>query len=332
MTGIPLRIAQSRKLECLAISGYNCDLTNLSNSISFKEKNNGSDNHYKHFNEIFLKIPKKNRKKYLNVGKKNLLEIISGKKRYFYMKKKTFRQSKLKINSKKTSKIKIAIFTHDFTDSPHIYGNHFFTDFKAWFDFLDKNIKKTDYEWYIKVHPGEDGVGRREIKELIKKNKNLNLLDKDFPSNNLKKLGIKFVLTVFGTVASELPVYGIRAINASNNHPHCKYNFSLNPKNLIEYEKLLLNLKKINKRFIFNKNDLYMYHFLKKLLSKNSFFKNNEKYFDFSDKKPLRFTPKIYDYWIEDFDLKIHNRIKLNLKKFILSKKYLMFNENLNTF
>ena len=26
--------------------------------------------------------------------------------------------------------------------------------------FLDKIIKKTDYEWYIKVHPGEDGVGR----------------------------------------------------------------------------------------------------------------------------------------------------------------------------
>ena len=332
LTGIPLRIAQSKKIECYAIASYNCDLVNLSNSISFKEKNNGSDNHYKYFKEIFYQFSKKNRDKFLNQGKKIFNEITSGKKSYFYMKKKTFKLSKFKPLQKKMSKIRVAIYSHDFTDSPHIYGNHFFTDFKSWFNFLDKIMKQTDYEWFIKDHPSENEVTKNEILKLLKRNKNLKLLEKNFPSNHLNKLGIKFVLTVFGTIASELSEFGIRVINATRNNPHSEYNFSLNPKNLKEYEELLLNLKKLEGKFSFNKKDLYMYHFVKDLLSKNSFFTNTKRYFDFSDKIPLRFTPKIYDYWIEDFDLKIHNRIKLNLKKFILSKKYLMLNENLNTF
>lgn len=332
LTGIPLRIAQSKQLDCLSISSFNCDLINLSNSISFKEKNNGSDNHYKYFKEIFLKFSKNNKKKYLNEGKKILHQITSGKKKYFYMKKKTFRLSKFKISQKKTSKIKVAIYAHDFTDSPHIYGNHFFSDFKSWFDFLDKIIKRTDYEWYIKIHPGENEITKNEIFKLIKKNDNINLLEKNFPSNHLTRLGVKFVLTVFGTIASELPFYGIRVINASRNNPHYNYDFSLNPTNLKEYEKLLLNLKRFKGEFNYNKNDLYMYHFIKELLTKNSFFENTKRYFDFSDKVPLRFTPQIYENWIEDFNLKIHNRIKLNLKNFIQSKKYLLFNENITTF
>ena len=41
------------------------------------------------------------------------------------MKNKTFNSSKLKNFKKNSSKIKIVIFSHDFIDSPHLYGNHF---------------------------------------------------------------------------------------------------------------------------------------------------------------------------------------------------------------
>ena len=54
--------------------------------------------------------------------------------------------------------------------------------------------------------------------------------------------GIDFVLTVYGTVASELPIHGIKVINASVNNPHFYYNYCINPRSLKEYERILLNL------------------------------------------------------------------------------------------
>ena len=61
-----------------------------------------------------------------------------------------------------------------------------------------------------------------------------------------------------------------------------------------------------------------------KLYQKNkSFFKNQDRYFKYLDEKPLRFTPIVYKYWMEDFNLKKHHQILNNLEKFIASKNYL---------
>ena len=333
LTGIPLRIAQSKKIDCFAMTSFNCDLVNLVNSISFKKRLNGIDIHYKHFRNIFNNFSKKKRILNLKQGKKILDDYISGKKRLFYLKNKTFSLNKAKMIKKKNLKTKVVIFAHDFVDSPHVYGNHFFPDFKVWFNFLDIIIKKTDYEWYIKFHPGANGVTKEEILKLKERNHKLKILRKDFPNNNLHKLGIKFGLTVFGTIASELAPYDIRVINASKNNPHYNFSFSINPKNLKEYEKLLLNLNKIKRKFNYDKNELYMYHFIKELVfQKHLVFKNTQKYFEFKEKKPLRFTPKIYDYWLKDFNLKTHQEIIDNTKVFIESKRYLTLNQNIDTF
>ena len=48
VTGIPLRIANQRKLNCFAISGFNCDLVNLKGNISSNKKINGSDIQFKY--------------------------------------------------------------------------------------------------------------------------------------------------------------------------------------------------------------------------------------------------------------------------------------------
>ena len=333
LTGIPLRIAQSKKIDCFAISGFNCDLVNLVNSISYKNKTNGTDTHYKYYNKIFSKFPKKIKNEHLILGKKILDDFTSGRKKYFYMKNKTFSLSKSKKIKEKKSKTKVVIFAHDFVDSPHVYGNHFFTDFKSWFNFLDKIIKNTDYNWYVKVHPGANEITKKEILKLKKDNKKIKLLEKNFPNNHLVKMGVKFVLTVFGTIASELPPYGIRVINASKNTPHYDYNFSLNPKNLKEYKNLLLNLNNVNGEFKFDNKELFMYQFVKELIFQNHlFFKDTERYFKFTDKRPLHLTPQIYKYWLEDFNLEVHNKIINDLREFIYSKNYLTLNQNINTF
>ncbi len=209
----------------------------------------------------------------------------------------------------------------------------FFTDFKSWFDFLDKIIKNTDYDWHFKVHPRANEITKNEILKLKNNNKKIKLLEKNFPNNHLVKIGVRFFLTVFGTIASELPPYGIRVINASKNTPHYDYDFSLNPKNLKEYKYLLLNLDNLKSEFKFNQKELFMFQFVKELIFQNHlFFKDTEKYFQFTEKKPLHLTPKIYQYWLEDFNLGTHNKIINDLRGFIYSKNYLTLNQNINTF
>ena len=98
------------------------------------------------------------------------------------------------------------------------------------------------------------------------------------------------MLTVYGSIASEMPAYGINVISIKNN-PHINYIFN-KPKNLKDYKKILMNLNKYNKKI--NLTDLYRFHFMKYFLFKNNlFFCDPEKYFIFNKKKPLQFTPKM---------------------------------------
>lgn len=321
LTGIPLRIADKKKINCFAISAFNCDLVNLKGKISYLKKINGSDVQFKFYKNFIKNFSSKKIKKIQNEGRKIIKNITTGEKKYFHLKESSFRNNAIIKKKKKNKKIKIVIFAHDFIDSPHVYGNHFFSDFKQWFDFLDQMIKRTDYDWYIKDHPASSSLTKNKIDSLLNDNKNLKLIKKDFPNNKLKFLGIHFVLTVYGTVASELPIYNIKVINASVNQPHADFNFSINPKNLNNYKKIIMNLK--NNKFRIDKNQLYQYHYIKDFFSKRHlFFDKQDKYFKYLADKPLIFTPTVYKYWLDDFNLKRHNQILNNLEKFINAGKY----------
>ena len=321
LTGIPLRIANNFNISCYSITSMNLGLVNISRAISYSKKINGTDIQFKYFKKIYRNFSKKSKKKCLVQGKKILKDFASGKKKYFYLKKKGSSKIKIKFQKINKSKPKVVIFAHDLIDSPHVYGNHFFTDFKEWFKFLDKIIKKTDYDWYIKEHPSSSQQTKDEINKLIENNKNLKSLNKKFPNSLLNKIGVRFVLTVYGSVASELPIYNINVINASRNNPHFKYNFCVNPKNISEYKKILLNLKNFKKKI--KLNDLYIYHYMKYSVFKNNlFFKKPEKYFKIVNGRPFQYTNKIYEKWLKEFNINTHNYIEKNLKKFIKSKNY----------
>ena len=94
--GIPLRIAQSKKINCFSISGFNGDLVNLVNSVSYQKKINGTDIHHTFYKDIFSKFSNKQQTKNLLFGKKILESYLLGKTKLFYMKNKTFNSSKLK--------------------------------------------------------------------------------------------------------------------------------------------------------------------------------------------------------------------------------------------
>lgn len=319
LSGIPLRIAHRKKLRCFSASNMN--LLNLSKSIDYKKKYNGSDTIFDSFNDVFKKNSSQPKKNFLIEGKKILKQIIHGKKRIWYLPNKTYSNLRLKKKIKK-NRTSVVIFAHNFVDSPHIYGNHFFPDFKEWFNFLSKIINKTNYNWYLKDHPVTNDVTKKEVNNFLKKNPKIKYLDKNFLNNNLVNLGVDYILTVYGSIASEAPYYGINVINATKNGPHKNYDFSINPKNLNEYRKLLFNLK--IKKFKKKLDKLFFYHYAKNYIyRKNLFFSNPDKYFKFYKDKPLQFTNKFYEQWLNDFTIKKHRMIISKLKKFIESDDYI---------
>jgi len=177
-----------------------------------------------------------------------------------------------KNNAKKTNKggkLKVFVALHDFFDAPHCYGNAFYPDFYLWLDALGKISESTDYEWYLKSNPFEVGESAHVIYRLKSKYPKFNTLPKHFSVEEICDFGIDVVLTVYGTVAWEYSAVGIAVINASKNHPHSKFCFSITSNNKLEYERYLLNLddaltQEINYREI---EHFFYLHYMDKLQS-----------------------------------------------------------------
>ncbi len=329
VSGIPSRIADYQNILNFGFQGSN--FVNCTNKTCYKKRENATRIHFRYYRKLFKKFKKPQAKTNIILGQKYLKELIEGKNKYYYLKKTAFLKKNYSINYFKNykKKIKVIIFPHLFTDSPHVYGNHFFPDFKEWFMFLEKIVKKTDYDWYIKPHPLEDNVTKNITELLIKKNLSVKLLPKDLSNSHIGSKKIDFALTVYGTIASELSAYGIKVINASKNNPHFNYNFCINPKNITEYKKTLLNLKKNN--FKINKQDLFEYHYMKKHYPDfdNYLFTDLEKYFRYNKNRQIFLTNKCYKLWLEDFSLKKHKDIIKMLENFIKSGDYMITNSHL---
>jgi hypothetical protein len=156
--------------------------------------------------------------------------------------------------------VKILIAVHDFYDSPHSYGDHFYPDFYLWLKALSRIAKESEYDWYIKTHPDVVGIGKEIIKTLAEENTKIKILNAEISHHELINQGIDFVLTVCGTIAMEYPALGKIAINASVNNPHAAYRFSITPENREEYEILLRNLKDL--RLNSERTEIFEYYFM----------------------------------------------------------------------
>ena len=171
---------------------------------------------------------------------------------------------------------------------------------------------------------------KKIVRLFIKNNPSIKLLPKNLSNSYIARKKIDFALTVYGTIGSELPGYGIKLINASKNNPTFGYNFCINPKNFNEYKKTLLNLKKIN--FKINKKDLFEFHYMKRHYSDfdNFLFTDLDKYFKFNNQMRRNIlTNRCYKYWLEDFSAKRHKIIIKMFENFIKSGDYMITNSHL---
>jgi len=267
------------------------------------------------YKKLFNTLPNKEKKFAIKLSKVQLKKRLSGQVGVdmSYSIKSAFHKKNLPYDFSSNKK-KILICTHCFYDNPHPFGGSIFLDFYEWLIFLAKISHITDYDWYIKPHPDYLPGTLENLSIIIKKFKNVHLLDPRMSFHQISK-HIKYVTTCHGSVAHELPLLGMHVINADTKNPHQAFNFSYTVKNLKDYKNILLNLDLLNKK-ICNIKEVYNFYYINYYyFNKNNFFPKiqNSKYLN---------NPK---FLIKDFtEMYIKNKkfnIDLNdqLDKFFLN-------------
>jgi len=147
-----------------------------------------------------------------------------------------------KVTIENSNKIKVVICPHYTEDDAFPYGDDMlFDDPWDWLEYLGKLSNDLPYDWYLKPHPIEKELGDKLINDYILKYPNIKLLPKFVSPVQLKEEGIKYALTIHGSIGYEYPLIGINVINAGYN-PHISFDFDINPCSLDEYYSILSNL------------------------------------------------------------------------------------------
>ena len=298
-------------------------------SKKYPLKHCGFEDYFK----IFKKFKPSLQKNLLIDAEKKLTERFFGKKDIkILMDRHTERDiySKKKNNKKILSRnknLKVLVAAHQFNDAVHMYGKFLFTDFYEWMDFLGKCSNKTNYEWYIKYHPSEYETNYKYIRYFEKKYPKFNVLPIDVTNSQLIDEKINVILTVYGSIGHEYPLFGIPVINASKTGPHKHFGFNMYPKNLNDYKKIILNLDKVpivkTKKI---KKNLYIYYLMRYLMEYNLI--------DGFKKKLIKYGPnyeyKIYEIFLSQFTKQKNNEILKIYKDFVNSKKFRIYADNLS--
>lgn len=220
----------------------------------------------------------------------------------------------------KNNKPKILISTHCFFDNPNAYGKNLFADFYEWLDFLGKITDETDYDWYLKAHPDAFSENHFFIDEIISKYKKIKKLPDMTSHKQLKEEGIKYILTVYGSIGHEAPLNNQIVINAGTKNPHESYNFNLHASSIKQYRDILLSLPNL---FVdINPDKVYEFYFMHYLATKpDKLFLSSA--LDFEDSIPpnLQNTPHIYKYFINQFDESSKKFIYETIENFVSSNE-----------
>jgi hypothetical protein len=289
-------------------------------------------NEFLFYKKKFSLFSKKNKIKARKEGIKVLKDRISGssgiKSGHSYISKSSFKKKykykkKFLLDNKKPN---VLIATQDFFDSINIYGRFIFNDFYEWLYFLGKISAKTDYNWYIKDHPNYSGKYKKYqpftskiTNEICSRFPNIKKIPSDTPHNQLIKEGVDVVLTVFGSVQFEYPIFNIPVITASNNVPTQNYRFSIKSKNKKDYLNKILNIKKIKSKF--DINEIYEFYYM------NFIYHNQEIVYPIYNKFNLKkknwdlyWNDEFYKFWYENFNMKQHNNVLDTIDNFVKSQ------------
>jgi hypothetical protein len=295
--GIPVRVGIAKNIKVFQITGESAYLVSKSNPFAYTD--------FESYPRNFLRLP-------TNVQEEGIKEASLRLERRFrgevgvdmpYSSESAFK-SKLqdqkieRIVIAKSNRIKILIAIHDFYDSPHPFGKNLYPDIYLWLEALKVLASKVNYDWYIKTHPDIAGNGEAILKEFCLKNKEFTILSPKTSHHEIINQGINFALTVYGTIAMEYPLLGVPVINASTKNPHVAYNFSLSPRDVSEYEELILNLENLSCNI--PKNEIFEYYYMHHIHKVDSLlFKNYDLYLKDMGGYKTSTTILVYKYYID---------------------------------
>lgn len=190
--------------------------------------------------------------------------LKGGTEEVFYTNKSNFtfaeKQKTVRV-LEENRKTKIIICPHIFEEDCYWCGEQIFDDnYFSWLCHLGELSEKTqNYDWYLKMHPFAQRRDMIIIDMLLKKYPRIKKIPADVSPIQLKNEGADFALTVYGTIGHEYPEIGIQVINAGIN-PHSAFDFTWNPKTKEEYDDLILNLPKLEKKM--DQEGLYQFYSL----------------------------------------------------------------------
>jgi len=315
--GLPARIAISLDIPVYLVNLQSIYYLSKKNEFPFAD-------HYSYKND-FEKLDISNKIKAIEKARDRLKLIFEGRTDDYqlYINETAYSQKKVfsRILGNKSS-VKILIASHSFHDSPNAYGKFLFPDFFEWLEFLGELSNRTDYEWYIKTHPGIDNFDKKTIYDFVSRYNKIILIPNTTSHHQLIEEGINIVLTVHGSIGLEYAAKNITVINASLHNPHISYDFNIHPKSKDELKNIIFNLNNYVNKNLFSE-DVYKCYYMKYLYNTDNIFLSNYK--DLEKQMGghyALFSSKIYNYWINNFTPRIQSKIELNLKKFILSGDY----------
>ncbi|MDB4256192.1 hypothetical protein N9848_06100 [Flavobacteriaceae bacterium] len=132
------------------------------------------------------------------------------------------------------------VFLHDFFDSPHIYREMLFEDFYEWLLYLINLTLKHSLNIAFKLHPNQLPENQGIIDMLKLQFPEIKWIDQKVSNKSIFDSGIKYGLSVYGTVLPELAFHGIKPISCGDN-PASDFDFVFQAKTKSEYEYLILN-------------------------------------------------------------------------------------------
>lgn len=201
--------------------------------------------------------------RYLKLAKKNLEDRFSGKPDMDYM----FKSSYININKDFEQNLSGVVFLHDFFDCVHLYGELVFEDFYEWTIFLIKLTLKYNLKIGFKPHPLERPESKKITNKLIKRYPQISWIDERINNKSIFNSGIKFGVSVYGTVLSELAYHKIIPISCGEN-PTSPFNFTFEAKSPYELENYILNHNKL--KLIKNVKEQIFSYYINNYLTQNS--------------------------------------------------------------
>ena len=288
---------------------------------------------YKNYRTFFQKIKKNVKSRILKQSKETLNTRFEGKKdikllldretkNKSFTKKISFSENK----KNKNKKTKILIQAHQLNDAVHAYGKSIFPDFYEWLNCLGKLSEKTDFEWFIKIHPSEFKKNLIHFINFKKQYPKFKILNSSVSNSDLiEKKKIDLVTTVYGSGGHEFPLFGIPVINASNNGPHIGYNFNFNSKDKLHYIKLIKNSDKLKHKKINNKK-IYEFYALRFLMEYSPI--DNQQFY--INKYGKNFMDNYISIFLNQITIEKQYELSSEIKHFVKSKKFRMFVDRTN--